>query len=463
MKDIQVSIIIPVYNEEAYLPQCLDSILAQTLQQFEVICVDDGSTDRSLEILNTYMTRDARVKVVTQENRYAGVARNLGMQYAKGKYLSFLDADDFFSPFMLERLYETAERQSSDIVICNAYLYDSVTGQISKRKVWGEEEFLPERRQAFSREDIPSHLFQLTNGWAWDKLFRASFIQTCKLDFSDTRVANDGYFVYMALALAKCITKIEDFLVTQRVNNKHSLSNTRNQSWYCGIQMLYDIKRGLEKAGLYNRLEKTFLNFALKYLVWAFESLKDWRAKGEIYRCIQNECREKLGILRADRKIFYNEKQYETYSYIETHGYDDYLVEMLENRTQELVTCREKTRQLTQKIGQKIWPFPYTEVEKNSAIVLYGAGKVGQDYYWQISSSEYCSVVLWLDRRFLREDREYLIQGWLDRLCQQKFDKIVIALSREEDARNAILLLKEQGVAENKIVWKTETGGNICP
>ena len=99
----KVSVIIPVYNVEKYLGPCLDSILGQTLNNIEVICVDDGSTDRSLDILREYEKRDARVKVLTQPNTNAGAARNKGIQQARGEYLSFLDSDDHFDPTMLEK------------------------------------------------------------------------------------------------------------------------------------------------------------------------------------------------------------------------------------------------------------------------------------------------------------------------------------------------------------------------
>ena len=101
-ENIKVSVILPVYNGETYLSECLDAILGQTLKEIEVICVNDGSTDRSPEILREYAARDSRIRVIDQENTGAGAARNNGMAQARGEYLSFLDADDFFEPQMLE-------------------------------------------------------------------------------------------------------------------------------------------------------------------------------------------------------------------------------------------------------------------------------------------------------------------------------------------------------------------------
>ena len=94
----KVSVIIPVYNVEPYLKQCMDSVVGQTLKDIEIICVDDGSTDGSLDILKEYATEDSRIQIIEQKNAGAGAARNNGMRHATGKYLSFLDSDDFFEP-----------------------------------------------------------------------------------------------------------------------------------------------------------------------------------------------------------------------------------------------------------------------------------------------------------------------------------------------------------------------------
>ena len=116
----KVSVIIPVYNVEKYLHECLDSLLNQTLKDIEIIAVDDGSTDSSLKILKDYAKKDKRLKVLTQENKGAGAARNLGMKHATGSYLSILDSDDYFDHSMLELLYKKAEKTKAKDVVLQA-------------------------------------------------------------------------------------------------------------------------------------------------------------------------------------------------------------------------------------------------------------------------------------------------------------------------------------------------------
>ena len=117
-KETKVSVIIPVYNTEKYLRQCLDSVVNQTLRDIEIICVDDGSTDGSIEILREYEQKDSRVKMLCQKNQYAGVARNNGLNYASGEYVFFMDSDDYCCHELLERAVDRAKTVSYTHLMC---------------------------------------------------------------------------------------------------------------------------------------------------------------------------------------------------------------------------------------------------------------------------------------------------------------------------------------------------------
>ncbi len=112
MNQIKVSVIVPVYNAQQYLKDTLDTIIGQSLKSIEIICVDDGSSDESLSILKDYQNKDSRLIVLTQQNQYAGVARNNGLNIARGKYVVFWDADDLFEKNALECMYKKCEKRS---------------------------------------------------------------------------------------------------------------------------------------------------------------------------------------------------------------------------------------------------------------------------------------------------------------------------------------------------------------
>lgn len=129
MDDIKVSVIIPVYNAQEHLEECLKSVTGQTLRDIEIICVDDGSTDNSLNILEKLAAEDSRIIIKRQQNLFAGAARNNGMESARGKYLEFWDSDDYFEKNALEVLYNKCENEKADICICAAYTVDGKTGR----------------------------------------------------------------------------------------------------------------------------------------------------------------------------------------------------------------------------------------------------------------------------------------------------------------------------------------------
>ena len=139
-----VSVIVPVYNTGKYVGQCLDSILSQTMQNIEVICVNDGSTDDSLCIISQYARRDSRVKVISQANQGQSVARNAGLRVACGEYIYFCDSDDYISQDMIEYLYNTAKNKDLDMVLFNADSFldpDSVNDALCVEKAKIYESF----------------------------------------------------------------------------------------------------------------------------------------------------------------------------------------------------------------------------------------------------------------------------------------------------------------------------------
>ena len=121
---VEISVVIPVYNVEDYLEECLDSIVNQTFTDLEIICVNDGSKDNSLEILNEYAKKDDRIIVIDQENGGHAVATNVGMEYATGKYLFLMDSDDSLKLDALELTYNAAEEKNVDFVLFQAINYD---------------------------------------------------------------------------------------------------------------------------------------------------------------------------------------------------------------------------------------------------------------------------------------------------------------------------------------------------
>jgi len=207
----KVSVIVPVFNTAQYLEECLTSILNQSLADIEIICIDDGSKDGSLGILRRFSESDNRIKVLTQENSGAGVARNLGMKHATGTYLSFLDSDDVFEPSMLERLYNLAEERDLDIAVCRCDKFDSMTGKTRPADNSIKAALLPPHGP-FAANEIKKDFFEAFIWWPWDKLFRRSFVEDNSLEYMALRTTNDLYYVACNMLLATRIDYVDDVL-----------------------------------------------------------------------------------------------------------------------------------------------------------------------------------------------------------------------------------------------------------
>lgn len=260
MKTPLVSVIIPVYNVEKYLEQCLDSIINQTLKDIEIICVDDGSTDRSLEILQEYKEKDNRIKVLTQKNLYAGVARNTGLKVATGKYLSFLDSDDFFELNMLEEMYNKAEKDNSDIVICGWHNYDNNLQKVIKdfRISYKYVEKSP-----FSPYDFRKELFDICKPNPWTKLFRHQFFIDNNLYFEDCICCNDITCICLSMVLAKKISIVDKCFIYYRSNQSNNITANRNKNLDSVLYAINKLEEKLKKLNLYKDFKQTFFKKAL--------------------------------------------------------------------------------------------------------------------------------------------------------------------------------------------------------
>lgn len=309
----KVSVIMPIYNSAEFLREGLDSILNQTLTDIEIVCVDDGSKDNSLEILREYEKKDSRVRVVEQENQGAGAARNHGMSYARGEYLSFLDSDDFFERDMLKDAYDAAHADEADVCVFDADLFDHTTKEY-KPCTWAfRRQYFP-GHQPFSplEEGVRDNIFRMFNGWPWDKLYRREFVERIHLEYQNLRTTNDMFFVFIGLARAKKIVTVDKILVHQRVNVKTSLSRTREKSWSCFYTALIAMQEELKRHRLYERLEKAFVNWALNFSLWQLNTMEG-EAFQKTYDLLKREGFERLDITRHDRSYFFNQKEYQQF------------------------------------------------------------------------------------------------------------------------------------------------------
>jgi len=296
--DCLVSVIIPAYNAAEFIEQCLNSLITQSLEAIEIIVVDDGSTDATPDLVESFIAMDSRIRMIRQSNQYAGIARNAGMTQATGKYLSFLDADDFFEPDMLESMVALADEYETDIVMCGSDTYEDATGDIDDPK---SIRFI-EYGKVFTPEETAEFLFQITKGWAWDKLFRRSFISRYDLKFQGLKSTNDAFFVYVALALSKNYIVTDRVFVHHRVGNSGSIENTRWKTWENTYLAFEAIEAKLREFDRYGLFEKSFIRFVLEMCVWNLFTLSG-DAGAAFYQRFLDEWIDRIAVSEEDHYI----------------------------------------------------------------------------------------------------------------------------------------------------------------
>ena len=194
-----ISVIIPIFNAEKYLSKCLNSIIRQTFENIEIICVNDGSTDNSLNILNKYSKKDDRIKVFSIENHGQGFARNLGLSKANGEYISFIDADDWIEKDSFIMLYEKLKLFDLDILFFQMVNYINSTGELVESDLYNYKSLFDNFNIniPFSHNEVDDFLFSIAV-CPVSKLYKKSFLEKYNIKFPEGIIFEDNVFFYNA-------------------------------------------------------------------------------------------------------------------------------------------------------------------------------------------------------------------------------------------------------------------------
>ena len=327
---VMVSVVIPVYNIEQHLRQCLDSVAAQTLKDIEVICVDDGSTDGSANILEEYAKKDARFQIIRQKNAGPGAARNRGMEQAAGKYLIFLDSDDWFEPDFLQCMVEDAEQTGANVTICRADEFDTNTGKVYDGTWMLKTQFLPGK--VFAPEDVAQHVFQFTYGWPWDKLYRRTYIEEQAFRYPDLAVSQDLVFVFPSVFCAKRIGVLDSVLIHHRINRQASVSHARAHHPDDSYQAAVMVRKRLEERCLWTQYSQSYLNWAMDFLVWHVGHISDRMVQRDCYRKMRTQWFREMRFDDSLKKNYRDRKAYIKYRLAKYAPYPFFVVVLKANQ-----------------------------------------------------------------------------------------------------------------------------------
>lgn len=281
MGETQVTLVVTAHNMEEVILPCLQSLKDQTYTKFQGIIIENGSSDTTLSLIQKFTEQDKRFRVIHHANALgAGAARNLGIRQVTTPYFMLLDGDDMFHANMVEELVNAAQKDESDIVVCNMKELDHASGKTS-RVDWALKTYLLANQNENglyrfnSWQDMNANPFAVFMGWPWDKLYRTDFIRKHNLAFpEDMANSEDAVFVYEALVSAQHLSIVDKVLINHRMARGNTVSSSRTTNPMTFYDAICRIKDYLQSHNFYTeQLQKHFLNWAFDWTLWNVRTL----------------------------------------------------------------------------------------------------------------------------------------------------------------------------------------------
>ncbi len=291
-----ISIIMPLYNAERFLKEALVCVSRQTFQDYELICINDGSNDSTVEIVQSFQKKDSRIKLLNNGHRSgAAFARNCGIKESRGEYLIFLDGDDVFEETMLSLAYEKAKRSDADVVMFE-YIHSSSENIYIKKEVKHSTEY---QRKFYTKvitvRDIAVCDFLLWSSSPCNKIYKKNFIEDNRLEFQNLSCENDTYFVDMAFLLASRIIFLDSpkvMIYARDHFTPNRISTERDPM--CIYYAMAKIKEEMKIRGIFEKLHKVFYYRAFYYLAIILKTVKNEKTKREFFDFLKKQGLDEL-------------------------------------------------------------------------------------------------------------------------------------------------------------------------
>ncbi len=285
----KISVIVPVYNVEKYLKQCLESIINQTFKDIEIICVNDGSLDKSRKILEEYKNKDSRIRIIDKKNGGLSSARNAGLRFSTGEYISFIDSDDWIDETMFEKLYNNITKMNTDISICAVHRFDEKKSQIDDSNPYFTLEYFNETfdNKVFSYKDT-THFLMDVCVMAWNKLYRKSFLDELGVEFPEGLIFEDGPFFFSIFFKTNRVSIIRDFLYYYRINRKGSIVQKGGKHFIDIIDVVDLMYNSIKDTPVFDEIKSEFLKRKINDIVYRY-GLVNIFYKWKFYRKIKNK------------------------------------------------------------------------------------------------------------------------------------------------------------------------------
>ena len=267
---VEISVVIPVYNVEEYLGECLDSITNQTFEDIEIICINNGSTDNSLKVLREYEKIDSRIKVISHETRGLSRARNTGVKMARGKYIYFIDSDDYLELYGLEKIHNIAVEKNLDLLMFKLVNFDKRTGYEDYN--YSDMPFLLDLdKDVFNYRDFKENILNVDVSTC-TKLFKRELIKDKR--FAEEYIFEDNLFNIDYLFDAKRIYFLDECLYHRRIRN-NSITTRASKDYVDIIEIFNRIYKKFKENGIYPEFKEKLFMRRVDAVYYRFTLIKD--------------------------------------------------------------------------------------------------------------------------------------------------------------------------------------------
>lgn len=317
-----ISIIIPAYNTDMFISKCLLSVVTQDIEPVEIIVVNDCSTDSTGLLLDIFASYDKRIQHLMGTGNGAGAARNQALKVAKGKYVCFLDSDDYFERKMLSSAFVKCEKDNLDMCVWGGVELDNVSKKVNHNSTMLIKSMVPDA-EVFAGTEC-QYLYNMTNGAPWNKLFRKSFFDNTKVSFMEQTCFNDLYAMFILLASAKRIGVIQEELLVYRVNNKSSLQGAKDKSIEDAFAAFKAVEDRLKADNLFNdTVRLSFSNYVLSCSIFILNTSKSYDSFCKTYDFIKG-C-DLIASLKPEDIFDYCKVKYDKYLEVMANDREEYI------------------------------------------------------------------------------------------------------------------------------------------
>ena len=464
MEEVAVSIIVPVYNVAKYLRDCLDSLVNQSLKNIEIICINDGSTDNSLEILEEYAKKDSRIKIVTIKNRGIAIARNYGIEFAKGKYIGFVDSDDYVNEYMFEKLYISCEQNDLDLSMCKISLFDNQTGEVNNDlNYYNLAVFKNFDKEVFNSDDTKSFTNDIVVN-VYNKLYRKSLLVDNSIYFPAHLIFEDEVFFIKTYLNAKRISVVNEFLYYYRLNREGSITYLKKENNYVDMVYIYQKEREIFKElGKYDEYKVLLANRML-YLILTRYTQTSPKFKENYYNVLKEDLIDVLADEEIKNNISLNVKN-RVMKIIESENYEEFTKMDQFKIFSIILVCHNAESYLDMGINSIL--NQHFSFESNIQLILVNNGSDDNTdaickKYKQLYPENivYFSKEEEMDIETLRDEAEEYVKGdytiILDDPCKLKRDvlsSLVLKFNNELDDEFSITIQKFDDIEETRFSY----------